>query len=310
MVLPLSGLVLALLLQQPAPSYIVQPVAGKGLGCIASRDIRVGELIISEEALFVMSQRVSWLKLSDSASADKLVDQVDRLPPPQQQEFWALASHGGSSALDVFRTNAYPAGPDCTGIFPAISRLNSACVPNVHNAWDPQRRMSSVHAVRPISRGDELLNCYIGLYLPFAERQQYLQTHFGFACSCAACSLSEAERRESDGRRVRLQGLRDTMRARSQGGVADVETSSDKEGRAEALRGLRSERAALLRTEGLDSPSTLLECFLDCLPPPGPHALDKERRLSPRELGLALECAVQSKGPASPEASRLRALAA
>ena len=326
----LCALLLALLLdslqKEPSPCYVVEPVSGKGLGCVAMRDIVVGELIVSEAPLFVVSQRASWLKqLSDSASADKLDAQVDRLSSAQQKGFWALASNGGSSALDVFRTNAYPAGPETAGIFPAISRLNSACVPNVHNAWDPQRRVSSVRAVRPIPRGAELLNCYIGLYLPFAERQRYLQTHFGFACGCAACSLGEAERQESDGRRVRLQSLRDAMRALSQvAGEEKVEVEGEDRGtrvegagRAEVLRGLRCERATLLRAEGLDNPGTLLEGYLDCLPPPSssrPSASAEERarpcRLSRAELAEALQWAELSKGNASPEAERLRALAA
>lgn len=282
--------------QSSCLSFVVQPVTGKGLGCIAARDINVGEHIISESPALVVPQRVSWLKVSDLLSAEKLESQIEKLTAAQKNEFWALSGHGGSSALHVFLTNAYSLGVDGGGVFPLISRINSACIPNVHAAWDSQRRVLSVHAVQPVPQGAELLNSYTSLYDPFEVRQQYLQQHFGFTCSCPACSLGKTEREESDERRQRLQNV---LKGVDEDEIRDVLTESD----------------ALLRAEGLFFPSTRLQFFLACLPPPpsAPSGMSwpsssSHRGLSCPELAQALECAVQSKGQASPEAERLRRL--
>ena len=85
------------------------------------------------------------------------------------------------------------------------------------------------------------------------------------------------------------------------------------------LRELRAERLLLLAAEGLDSPATRLEGFLDSLAPnpnPNPDSdpypncapAGPALALTRAEAEEALACAERAKGPGSVEAARLSAL--
>lgn len=47
--------------------------------------------------------------------------------------------------------------------------------------------------------------------MPFKERHQYLQSDYGFNCSCSLCKASKVERATSDRYRAELEALRDTI---------------------------------------------------------------------------------------------------
>jgi SET domain len=236
----------------------------KGIGAIASRDIAIGELLIEEPALFSLQNHNSWFAPSESYSAARAESAVDKLSAEDQQRFYALHgydssgnySEGGDgrssrSAIHIYRTNAYPMGSGRSGMFPLISRLNSACIPNVHYNYDEDRCVSTVHAIHPISAGEEIVNCYLGLFLTRAERIAYYRRNFGFSCSCQCCSLTGTEQLDSDARRQSLASLvTHTRRAILEGRVGV------------ALDAI-SERIDLLRKERLLSPATLFRCEVD-----------------------------------------------
>ena len=77
-----------------------------------------------------------------------------------------------------------------TAVFTLISRFNHACVPNCHHEWNDALGMETVHAIRPIGKGEELSISYL---MPagrvYEQRQQLLSSKFGFTCGCAMCSL-------------------------------------------------------------------------------------------------------------------------
>ena len=180
------------------PPYTILPVPGKGFGAIATRDIEIGTLLIEEAPLFSMTNRKPWFQPSESFVNDAVERTIHTLSTTEQAQFHDL--HGFipnvssddtrkfvPTALQIYSTNAYPMGPDRSGIFPLISRLNSECIPNVHYNYDERRQRATIHAISPITKGNEIVNSYIGLFLSRTERQQYLQRSFGFRCTCQAC---------------------------------------------------------------------------------------------------------------------------
>ena len=200
-----------------------------------------GELIMEEKPLFSISSKKGWFTPSESYSEARVETEIEKLSDYDQDRFYAL--HGflghngefddrdlGSTDVDdiaksegpagpskktnlklppiiIYRTNAYPAGPGKSGLFPTISRLNSHCTPNVHYNWNENTGRSTIYSVSKISKGDEIVNCYIGLYMPRLERMRYLWGNFGFSCSCKTCSLTGQEQEDSDKRRMTLESL-------------------------------------------------------------------------------------------------------
>jgi hypothetical protein len=235
---------------------------------VASRNIKVGECLIDEAPLFTQNNRAPWFQPSEAFAEAAVEHAVALLAPAEQASFYALHGYTGGggvaphtlppTALQIYTTNAYPAGPDRSGLFPAISRLNSHCAPNAHYHFDERRGRGTVHAIAPIQQGDEVLNCYVGLFLPRAERRAYLQRHFGFLCTCALCEPSM----ESDSEA--LLHVEESDRRRSTLATLERETAAALLGRHrdEALA-LVARRTQLLDAEGLTGPATMFKCAVD-----------------------------------------------
>jgi hypothetical protein len=70
---------------------------------------------------------------------------------------------------------------------------------------EPGTGKLTLHAIREIKKGDELLICYdIDRYLlkPRDELQRGLKECFNFDCTCQACDLSRPYSQEHDTKRV------------------------------------------------------------------------------------------------------------
>jgi hypothetical protein len=235
------------------------------VGAVALRDVKVGECLIDEAPLFTQNNRAPWFQPSEAFAEAAVERAVARLAPAEQASFYALHGYTGGAlhtlpptALQIYTTNAYPAGPDRSGLFPAISRLNSHCAPNAHYHFDERRGRGTVHAIAPIQQGDEVVNCYVGLFLPRAERRAYLQRHFGFLCTCAVCEPSMDSDSEA------LLHVEESDRRRSTLATLERETAAALLGRHrdEALA-LVARRTQLLEAEGIAGPATMFKCAVD-----------------------------------------------
>ena len=195
-------------LVQRERAYRVEYIQGRELGLVATQQIPCSERIIKERPL------LRHVSIAQGISAEEVSKDVAALGIEEQASFWALA-HSKEvwgevpTAVGIFCLNAYPMkdfgdGRTESAISPTICRINHSCSPNVHVAWNPRLEQMTVHALRPISAGEELLSTYLEYGLPYAERQSILRRKFGFVCSCALCSLSEAEREMSDLRQQRF----------------------------------------------------------------------------------------------------------
>jgi hypothetical protein len=191
------------------PLYEIKEILGKGSGVCAIRDISVGELIVEESPLFFIPSGELRMRLEN---------EVEKLSEHDQERYYSLhgfVSHNddesaiiedlmaknsnakGSKSLKmrlppihIYQTNAYPCGREKSGIFPLLSRFNSHCIPNVHYNYNDKKGKSTMYCISSVKRGDEIVTCYTGLFLPKIERMRYLWGNFGFPCSCKSCTLT------------------------------------------------------------------------------------------------------------------------
>ena len=75
-----------------------------------------------------------------------------------------------------------------SAIYPAASLLNHSCVPAITNKFVGP--VLEIRTVRSIESGKEVTNCYGPHHRrhPHQERQEMLQTQYGFRCTCQACT--------------------------------------------------------------------------------------------------------------------------
>lgn len=71
-------------------------------------------------------------------------------------------------------------------VFPNAARFNHSCVPNACFAWNEAIGRETVHVMRDVGVGEEVVISYVD-----AEHGKRLRAwelrHYGFVCGCAAC---------------------------------------------------------------------------------------------------------------------------
>jgi len=145
---------------------------------------------------------------------------LNDLTDEQEEQFYSLSdckSEEGEEATEmgIWRTNNFALGrthSKCSnGIFPKLSRFNHSCVPTAEFRWNERRQMQEIRAIRHIRVGQEICLCYFTtkvLEQSKAERQEYLQTRYGFLCDCDACRLTGEDLEVDDNRRLEVRSLR------------------------------------------------------------------------------------------------------
>jgi hypothetical protein len=189
--------------------YILTSLPGKGQGLIAVQDISKGTRIMSEKPLFRIPRSGFGM---EQPAIEKAIDRkLNLLSQDGQMAFLSLYNNapGGSYPLSgIVKTNALPLGTSATegGLFPEASRINHACVPNCQHTWNDNIGEETIHAVRSISKGEEITISYADTGT-FESRRRHLKKSFAFDCTCELCSLPEAARAISDKRQSEITRL-------------------------------------------------------------------------------------------------------
>lgn len=198
----------------PRPLFDIYPSARGGFGAHAAQDIERGTRIMSDSPLLTISSNqlhLAWGPYCRLGNAQK--EQYDtlffwnnnELNLEQASRMYLLDPTDGSVESDdeeelidehvrvmgIFAVNNFEMPKGALGIFPNGARLNHSCVPNVHHAFNPTLGKLTVHAVRDIQEGEELVMNYIGCKCHFWAREkrwEYLRSKYGFTCQCEACS--------------------------------------------------------------------------------------------------------------------------
>lgn len=181
--------------------YTIEAIPGKSHGLIAATTIAKGTRILSEFPLFKVPKGGN----SKKRVRDSISDKVAVLPEEQRQTFLSLHNSfedEDGPVLGRVRTNALPLGSNATmgGIFLESSRINHSCNPNAQNTWNDNLQKLTIHAIRDISKGDEITIFYLTARRNRSARLRALQTDFCFTCSCSLCSLPLDQRKTSDER--------------------------------------------------------------------------------------------------------------
>jgi hypothetical protein len=187
--------------------YILTPVLGKGQGLIAVQDISRGTRILSDKPLF----RIPRSGLAPSAIENAIVSKLDLLSQADRRTFLSLHNNTPDASYPltgIVKTNALPLGTNASegGLFPEASRINHACVPNCQHTWNDDIGEETIHAVRRISKGEEITISYADIGT-FESRRRHLKKGFGFDCTCELCSLPETARAASDKRQSEIKRL-------------------------------------------------------------------------------------------------------
>ncbi|EEB08475.1 histone lysine methyltransferase Set5 [Schizosaccharomyces japonicus yFS275] len=176
--------------------FYVSPVEGKGMGMIAAKNIPKGTRLFVEQPLFKAPNDATIIENS-----------VKEKTQEEQAAFHDLFNAHVESMgpyLGPFYSNALTVNDNQGGLFLLGSRMNHDCSPNVKHTWNDTLDGVTVHAVRDIQKGEEILTTYIDLQKPKGERRKLLQAHFGFLCLCSACSMTGTPAKHSDQRRKEL----------------------------------------------------------------------------------------------------------
>ena len=124
--------------------FEVMQLWGRGRGLVATRDIKMGELIVEDRAAVSLTkEELQWMSLDMRVSGALILEQVNRLPEQEQEEFYSLSrnrnlmlsssypSPPGKEAKDVviavaiFTNNAI-----AENLYLTISLVNHSCAPN------------------------------------------------------------------------------------------------------------------------------------------------------------------------------------
>ncbi|CAJ2502473.1 Uu.00g098670.m01.CDS01 [Anthostomella pinea] len=178
------------------PPFHVAKVAGKGMGLVANRTIRKGEIIMQRTPT-LLAQTAPIVDLDPTLRDLLYVLAVEALPDARQAAFMAQV---GSDIHDKVNTNCFLVfvdGSSHLGCYPEVARMNHDCRPNAH--YRISNMTHTTVAVRTIAPGEELSISYVDLLLTHAERRALLHK-WGFECACAQCSQSAADTAASDAR--------------------------------------------------------------------------------------------------------------
>ncbi|KAI1081825.1 hypothetical protein F5B20DRAFT_588377 [Whalleya microplaca] len=192
----------------------------KGLGIFAVRGIRRGTRLFSEPPLLLFSQGED----EDLDWGEYIKKKFDQLRQEEQEVYLSLAYHldlvteeivqtinnriAESARYDskesrelaveeqirlvaIYDTNnacvsSVNQPPTDFGIFPIFSKANHSCTPNAYWSYNPEARRMTVHAIRDLAPGEEILVSYCDLLQPAWGRAQEFQ-RYCFQCTCEAC---------------------------------------------------------------------------------------------------------------------------
>lgn len=204
--------------------YEMRDAPGKGKGLFATKNIARGSRITAESPLFLLAdkgvteipiavaslsstQQKTLFELSNGWPMENILELTEWMKHLQSYdarrkvELKGMSPRRQAIAIAIVETNAHTTGAG-SGLFPEASRINHSCIPNVYHSWNTALEKLSIHAIRDIEAGEELLTTYIPLLLARQQRhdEQHLG-HYGFQCRCQACDLSAAFWTQSQERR-------------------------------------------------------------------------------------------------------------
>ena len=216
--------------------YTIKPSPSKGLGMFAAKAIPKGTRILAEKPFFTLAKRPK-ISLTNPYAPNDITAAFDRLPSGKKRKYTSLhcpERYDCSVIVSIYEANSFEMGAG-TGICLDASRINHSCIPNAHFSWNNNIERETVHAVRDISKGEEITISYVPAICTLKKRRRQLRPYV-FTCDCPACRIDTDSGMSSRVRRRQMLRLHHE--------IADYQHDLSA---ARAEYGERDELAAILR---------------------------------------------------------------
>ena len=200
--------------------YREQEVAGKGVGCVATRRIKKGSLLFREKPVFNITTTImsgeedktdlthfgdltsedqtkylrlynvydcsnsEWSNEMKSDLAEAMIETSNMMFPGS-----GISQEKATRIWQIFHSNSYP-----KGVYLKMSRFNHSCRSNVDHFWNTATETRDLMVMREIKKGEEITLNYRPADQNTKEvRQGILKESFNFFCSCEVCDITEDE---------------------------------------------------------------------------------------------------------------------
>jgi hypothetical protein len=174
----------------------VRASPGKGLGAFSLGPLRRGTRIFSEP-------RLMYFPTTTTPTDDEVAKAFNKLSNEDKRKFLDLSTQSGSDNSQfkaIFHNNSFQDEIGCE-LFADISKINHSCIPNAVTMWNEEIQKETVHLIRNISTGIEIIISYVPIDMTIEERRAMILNSWNFSCDCHACQTHSEFGRESDTRR-------------------------------------------------------------------------------------------------------------
>ena len=194
-----------------SPYYITQ-VAGKGLGVLASSNLKKDEIVVRESPILqvnlglkpdgvdlaewipsgttTITMAVNRLNKSNRASYDELYAS-DEIIDNTRRRLESKCTTAESDMVAKFIMNCFTDLEGHYMICRIHTKLNHSCTFDAVSRWNPASNQLEVVATVDIAKDEEICVSYIWLAMPRAQREQMLKNlRHDFHCCCLACGTS------------------------------------------------------------------------------------------------------------------------
>ena len=197
-------------------------VPGKGVGCVAMKNIKKGTLVLRETPqLYFPEQKEGSSLDAYRENAEAVIEGFTRMSRDDQRKYLELCNNfegdrgnwspGMNIDFDavmkatnnitfptlckgkalkvwsIYKTNGFP-----NGVFLKMSRFNHSCRPNAEWLWNEETKTQDVRVLRKVKEGEEITLAYTWKWAR-EERRAELENYFNFNCRCEACDITEEE---------------------------------------------------------------------------------------------------------------------
>jgi len=191
---------------------MVKDFGEKGRGLVASRDFKIGDIIMKDKAVVTSSAEVDMYPPDVMDCGNNISWQLLQLPDDIRAEYFQLSPSKlvfNKFEDPLFKSIPIPAVSKLAvaiflnnrignKIYLSLSLINHSCDPNA--GWqntDESYENEELRATRDIKKGEEITSSYLSNFEALTnnkvKRQEKLQSSWSFVCKCEKCEDCEDE---------------------------------------------------------------------------------------------------------------------
>ena len=205
--------------------YMEKNIPGKGIGCVTTREIKKGTLVLREYPQLLAPEDDD--SVTDKEQAESIIEAFLEMPDVEQERYLQLhnmylefddndvlkkwTEGMKQRALSLFQRTDNMTFPNITsnkafevwaiyttnffhnGVCIKMSRFNHCCRPNATYFWNFDTNTRDLRTLRKIKELEEITLTYIDTTETREGRQSLLKDRYNFDCNCEGCDLNEEE---------------------------------------------------------------------------------------------------------------------